>query len=601
MLTKDKIYFFKKTLRLIKKYKHLAFGLVIFSLLSSLFEGISIGSLAPLFQGLFSKDVSSDIQIPFFNSVRYFVGQYGPRTFLFVMVLVMVVLTIVKNIFLYLNNITVNKITNYIKRDLQVDLFNHITNASLSYFNSSKSSHLISAISMYAENAASFIFSFLSSLIVLLRITLYLVLLFVLSWKVTLAISVLSLCFAPLIKFIASRIRYHGLRNVEEVSKLFFRMSEMFNSVNLIKIFGTEEFEKKRFRTTVTAMADTSFRGSVYLNLLQPFSEIIVIGIALVAVVYFILFKEFSFTLYLPLVLTYLYIFSRLFPQVSNFLSLISKMFSGIEPFKEYERVLSESSQHLLPSGSEPLPEIKNDIEFKNVSFNYSEDRAALHNLTMCIPIGSTAALVGPTGSGKTTAVNLLAGLYIPTEGDIFVNGTNLKRINLHEWRAVIGFVSQDIIILNDTARNNILYGAPHATEEELHQAAKIANIHDFIMSLPDQYNTILGERGAKLSGGQRQRISIARAVIRKPKLLIFDEATSSLDNETERSVQEAIFSYFTESTILIIAHRLSTVINVDTIFVFKNGKLVEQGNHTALMAKETIYKTLYSLESINN
>ncbi|MFA6427532.1 MAG: ABC transporter ATP-binding protein [Candidatus Magasanikbacteria bacterium] len=596
LLSQDKIKYFKKTFSYLKRYKKLSSFIILFALLSSVFESFGIGTVIPLFQGILSFQKGTDLDIPYREQLYTILQNQSFATVIIFLIIFFFLMIVLKNIFNYLNLISVSKITNFIKRDLQIDLFDKIVDAHLRFFSDMRSGHIISSISVYTNNVASFIFSFFSSFLVIIRLLIYAVILMLISWKFTLILASIAIILLPLLKFVFVRIKKLGLHIAEEVSTLYFRMTEMFSMVNLMKIFSTEEYEKERFQRVSSELARFDFLGSVYSNILRPLAEIIVTGVIFAFLIYMLLVLKLDLSIYLASALVYLYVFLQFFTQTNNLLSLVAAMYSHIEAFKAYEKIFIRAYDSQEINGSIAINFLKKSIEFKDIFFSYDE-APILSNLNFSIERETFVAFVGPTGVGKTTIVNLVGGLFTPTKGAIMIDGIDLKKMDLHAWRRNLGYVSQDVSIFNDTVKNNIKYGKFDSTDDHVIQAAKVARIHDFVMSLPQAYDTILGERGVKLSGGQRQRISIARALVHDPSILILDEATSSLDNETEKLIQEALAEATKKRTVIAIAHRLSTIKNADKIFVLNEGRIVEQGTHEELIKNSHFYKHYYNLQ----
>ncbi|MBR3806478.1 MAG: ABC transporter ATP-binding protein [Clostridia bacterium] len=287
---------------------------------------------------------------------------------------------------------------------------------------------------------------------------------------------------------------------------------------------------------------------------------------------------------------------------VTTLIGFVEQFQNGISGFKRFTEIMDEEPERDA-EGAEELTDVRGDIEFKNLSYSYNEGKEVLHNVNLKLEKGKKLALVGPSGGGKTTICHLLPGFYLPGdgEGEILIDGKNIRGLTLDSVRRNIGIVQQDVFLFVGTIRDNIIYGRPDATEEEIHEAARRANIHDYIMSLPDGYDTEIGERGVKLSGGQKQRISIARVFLKDPKVLILDEATSALDNTTEVLIQQALDELCRGRTTLVVAHRLSTIRGADEIAVILDGEVTERGTHEELMAKGGKYKELYSLQFRDN
>ena len=287
---------------------------------------------------------------------------------------------------------------------------------------------------------------------------------------------------------------------------------------------------------------------------------------------------------------------------VTTLIGFVEQFQNGISGFKRFTEIMDEEPER-DPEGAEELTDVRGEIEFKNLSYSYNDDKEVLHNVNLKIEKGKKLALVGPSGGGKTTICHLLPGFYSPGEGEgeILIDGKNIRGLTLDSVRRNIGIVQQDVFLFVGTIRDNIIYGRPDATEEEIHEAAGKANIHDYIMSLPNGYDTEIGERGVKLSGGQKQRISIARVFLKDPRVLILDEATSALDNTTEVLIQQALDELCRGRTTLVVAHRLSTIRGADEIAVILDGEVTERGTHEELMEKGGKYKELYSLQFRDN
>ena len=287
---------------------------------------------------------------------------------------------------------------------------------------------------------------------------------------------------------------------------------------------------------------------------------------------------------------------------VTTLIGFVEQFQNGISGFKRFTEIMDEEPER-DPEGAEELTDVRGEIEFKNLSYSYNDDKEVLHNVNLKIEKGKKLALVGPSGGGKTTICHLLPGFYSPGEGEgeILIDGKNIRGLTLDSVRRNIGIVQQDVFLFVGTIRDNIIYGRPDATEEEIHEAAEKANIHDYIMSLPNGYDTEIGERGVKLSGGQKQRISIARVFLKDPRVLILDEATSALDNTTEVLIQQALDELCRGRTTLVVAHRLSTIRSADEIAVILDGEVTERGTHEELMEKGGKYKELYSLQFRDN
>lgn len=596
---KTKLYYLKKSLIYIKNYKRLSLLVVFFSLLGSLFDGASIGALIPFLQNLTATETIT-ISFPFFENFQKYL--FGPtrETALINLLLFALVMIILRSVFNYLRTVTIVKTGQLIKRDLESHLFAAITNSSLRLYQEMSSGNLVSSMASYTSSIVAFIFVLFNLITNISKLLVYFVLLLLISWKFTLIVITIELAFFPIIKTLINRIKNTGYNITQTVSNLYSRMIEMLQNIPLIKISGTESQETGRFSSLATNLALLEYKQSKQSSLLPFITEISVISGIIALLIISIHFLKLDIISQLPFIIAYLYVFFRLFNEVNVFLRSISGMFELAPAFKAYENNLNRAKNLSLPNGVKVIKTFQDKIEFKNVTFGYNPNYPILKNLNLVFPKGSFTAFIGSTGSGKTTIANLIAGLFLVDRGNILIDNIDIKDLDIHSWRSKIGYIPQDSIIFNDTAAANISYGAPTASPTDIEQAARLADIHDFLINLPDGYNTILGECGAKLSGGQRQRIAIARAIIRNPDILILDEATSSLDSETEKTIQDALEKASAGHTVIAIAHRLSTIQKADNIVTLSHGRVVEQGSHSELLAQNSIYKKYYALQFKN-
>ena len=597
---KTKLYYFKKAFIYLKSYKKLGFLVVIFSLLGSLFDGFSIGTIIPFFQTLL-PDQSQTINFPFFASVQKLFLFGSKEDILIKLLIFALVMIILRSTFNYLRVITMEKTRNLLRRDLQNNIFNAVVDSNLKFFFSMKSGEIVANINSFSSSIVAFIFVLLNLIGNLAKIIVFSAILFLISWKLTLIIIIFDLLFFPIIRKILNRVKKVSQSLTIESKNLYSRMIEMLSSIPLIKISGTENQEKKRFNIITSNIALLNYAQSKQTSSIPFLTEISVMSFIIFIFLLSSKVLHLGIISFLPLIIAYLYVFLRLFSETNFFLQSISGMFEHAPAFKNYENELNSAKKMRNREGGFNIKSFKDKISFENVSFSYEKNCPILKNLNFKINKGEFVALVGPTGAGKSTVANLIAGLLIYDNGKILIDDKEMKEINSKSWLEKIGFISQDIIIFNDSIVNNILYGAPKNTPiKKAEEAAKIANINEFIESLPNKYNTILGERGVRLSGGQKQRIALARAILRNPEILILDEATSSLDAKTEKMIQDALEKTKIGKTVIAIAHRLSTITNANKIIVINNGQIAELGTHEELMKKNRIYKKYYELQFKN-
>ena len=483
---------------------------------------------------------------------------------------------------------------------LRGDVYKKIQQLSMTALNRQSAGELIQRVSNDTNELREFI-TWLVPDLIQHGLTLFAVaaMLFLLNWKLTilvvLPIPFLVLMFRSLNKF--THKRYHRQWNVESDAGTL--MHDVFSGMRVVKTYGTEKKEEARFAESAKKIAEISKKNELVWNLVMPFASFLLsigeyavlffLGCELVGDPSFITSGSENLTLGdLTQILSYVTIMYQPIRWLAFVPRRISRAATSLSKICE---LLDEESE--IVKGEEAVDNIKGDIEFKNVSFGYNEGESVLKNINLTINNGEMVGLVGRSGVGKTTAANLILRLYDVNEGSITVDGKDLRSLDAHSYRSKIGVVLQETFLFNGTIYSNIAYAKPDATRDEVIRAAKLANAHEFIMKQPDGYNTYVGDKGNTLSGGERQRIAIARAILRNPQILILDEATSSLDTETEKQIQEAIARLSGGRTTIAIAHRLSTLRNATKIVVFEKGEIEEIGNHEELMRKKGRYYRL--------
>lgn len=481
--------------------------------------------------------------------------------------------------------------------NMRQDLFDHLQKLSFSYYDKNNTGEMMSKllsdlfdISELAHHGPENIF------ISLLKIIGSFVLLMTVNVKMTLILIVVTVVMAVFTAAQNGKMRTTFMDNRKKIAKVNARVQDSLSGIRVVKSFGNEALEQDKFRETneqflesknsnYRVMGQFHAGNAFFLGLL--YTAVLVMGGVSIA--------NGTLTLSdLTLYVLYINIFMGPIETLINFTEMFQKGYAGFRRFLEVVETDPEITD--APDAKE-LSAVKGDIAFHDVSFGYSNGDHVLHHVDFSIPSGKTVALVGPSGGGKTTVCSLIPRFYDVTSGSITVDGMDIRDLTLHSLRSAIGIVQQDVYLFGGTIRENILYGKPDATEEELYEAAKRANIHDFILSLPQGYDTSAGERGVRLSGGQKQRIAIARVFLKNPKILILDEATSALDNESERHIQEALEELSIGRTTLVIAHRLSTIRNADEILVINDEGIQERGTHDELLALDGLYAEYYNMQ----
>ncbi len=521
-----------------------------------------------------------------------------PQDTLKVLCLTIMVVFLTKNVFLYLKNISMTMVQFHLITEMRNRLYRHFNSLSLSYFNQKKSGELTSIVINDVANLRRALgTSFHQVIVEPINLLAFATLLFIISWK----LALMSIVIVPIAGFtiltIGRSIRRKSKRTAAMIAGITNIITETLSSIRVVKAFAMEDYEVNRFFKETHQYFRLILRRAKLRLLASPITETlgVMMGVLLLWVGGIEVLSGKGLT-----------------PE--DFLRFILLIFAMMDPLRKLSNVNVElqvgaaSAERIFSildtpvsiidkADAKKIDSFENKIHIDGVSFNYENNDTVLDEISFTIEKGSVVALVGPSGAGKSTLADLIPRFYDVSTGSIVIDGQDIRNVTLHSLRSLMGVVTQETILFNDTVRANIAYGQENIDDEQVTAAAKAANAMEFINELPEGLDTIIGEKGVKLSGGQRQRLAIARAIMKNPPILILDEATSALDTESERLVQEALETLMAERTVLVIAHRLSTVTNADKIIVMDKGKIEEMGTHDELIQKDGMYSHLYNIQ----
>ena len=504
-----------------------------------------------------------------------------------------------KNISLYIKNITLSIVQYRLIRDLRNKLYSHFHYLSLSYFNKNKSGELTAVLVNDIDNMRNSLSIMFQKLFVEpINIIILMSLLFIVSTKLAL-IALLIIPVSGIIIFgISHSIRRRSARSQAQLAGMTSMIAETIGSMRIVKAFATKGFEINRFAKETQKYYKLMLRRDRLRFVSSPVSEtfgatiaalLLWVGARDVLVIESISSEDF---------LRFILLLFSLFQPLKNLTNVVNELQNGLASADRVFAIMDIKSDIQDVDNAVEANDLKKTLSFDNVSFSYGDEKAkVLNNINFQINKGDILALVGPSGAGKSTLVDLIPRFYDTLSGSIKIDGKDIKELKINSLRSLMGIVTQETFLFDDSVKANIAYGVENISDEKIKDAAIAANAHEFIKELPDGYNTIIGERGVSLSGGQKQRIAIARAIVKNPPILILDEATSSLDSESEKHVQSAIENLMSERTVFVIAHRLSTVHNANKILVLENGQIVQEGKHDELVNIDGLYKQLHKMQ----
>ncbi|MCI6160059.1 MAG: ABC transporter ATP-binding protein/permease [Prevotella sp.] len=607
--------------RFVPPYKKYLVLSVVFNFLSAILNIFSFATLIPILQILFKTDggthatrlmpwptesfadFSSNIKDVLSNNADYYmqwlIAETGATTTLLIIGLFLALMTFLKTGAYFLSSATIIPIRTGVVRDIRNQLYKKITSLSLGFFSEERKGDIIARMSGDVQEIEN---SIMSSLDMLFKnpvlIISYFVWLVILSWQLTFFTIVFVPIFGWFMGYVGRKLKANSITAQSLWSDTMSQVEETLGGLRIIKAFCAEEKMNDRFGKINSEYRNHIMRVNIRQQMAHPMSEFL--GTVMIVIVLWVggILVLNEQALSGPTFIYYLVMLYSIINPLKEFSKAGYNIPKGLASMERVDKILLAETSIKEPEHPKHLNGFNHQIELRSVSFKYA-DQWVLRNINLTIEKGKTIALVGQSGSGKSTLVDLIPRYYDVQEGEVLIDGINVKDLGVHDLRQLIGNVNQEAILFNDTFFNNIAFGVDNATREEVEQAARIANAHEFIMASENTYDTNIGDRGGRLSGGQRQRVSIARAILKNPPILILDEATSALDTESERLVQDALEQLMKTRTTIAIAHRLSTIKNADEICVIHEGRIVERGTHDELLTQNGYYRKLHDMQQV--
>lgn len=603
--------------RFVSPYKKYIGWAVVLNVLSAIFNVFSFTLLIPILNILFKTGENTQVYQfmewssgslkevavnNFYYYITRMIEMYGPSTTLLFMGVFLAFMTMLKTACYFGSSAVMIPLRTGVVRDIRVMVYSKVMHLPLGFFSEERKGDIIARMSGDVGEIEN---SITSSLDMLLKnpilIILYFSTLIITSWELTLFTLLVLPIMGWLMGKVGKKLKRNSLEAQGKWSDTMSQLEETLGGLRIIKAFIAEDKMVGRFKQCSNELRDASNKVAIRQSLAHPMSEFL--GTLLIVLVLWfggLLILGEGTSMEASTFIFYMIILYSIINPLKDFAKAGYNIPKGLASMERVDKILKAENPIKESAHPVPLTGLEEKIEFKDLSFCYDGKKEVLKHINLTVPKGKTIALVGQSGSGKSTLVDLLPRYHDVQSGEILIDGTNIKDFRIHDLRALVGNVNQEPILFNDTFFNNIAFGVENATIEQVTEAARIANAHEFIMETELGYQTNIGDRGGKLSGGQRQRISIARAILKNPPILILDEATSALDTESERLVQEALERLMKTRTTIAIAHRLSTIRNADEICVLYEGEIVERGRHEELLAKNGYYKRLNDMQSLN-
>lgn len=604
--------------RFVPPYKKYLVWSVIFNILSAVLNIFSFMTLIPILQILFKTsdvkpvtklitwdnvhDVESMVEMLTNNAnyyIQHFIVTTGEANTLLIIGILLAFMTMLKTGAYFLSSATIIPIRTGVVRDIRNQLYQKINALSLGFFSEERKGDIIARMSGDVQEIEN---SIMASLDMLFKnpilIISYFIALIVTSWQLTLFTIIFVPIFGWFMGFVGRKLKAQSIEAQGLWSDTMSQVEETLGGLRIIKAFCAEKLMNERFDKVNSNYRKNVMRVNIRQQLAHPMSEFL--GTVMIIIVLWVggMLVLNNHTLTGPKFIYYLVMLYSIINPLKEFSKAGYNIPKGLASMERVDKILKAEISIKEKSNPHPIMAFEHEIEFRNVSFKYDQ-QWVLKDINLVIPKGKMIALVGQSGSGKSTLVDLIPRYYDVQKGEVLIDGINVKDLGIHDLRRLIGNVNQEAILFNDTFKNNIKFGTVEATDEQIANAARIANAYDFIMQSENGFDTNIGDRGGRLSGGQRQRVSIARAILKNPPILILDEATSALDTESERLVQDALTHLMKTRTTIAVAHRLSTIRNADEICVLHEGRIIERGTHEELIRNNGYYKKLHDMQQV--